>query len=312
MLRVGKLALFGVQGVVAAGTFAGTLWFTSWILHAPASVVGSISNVVVLLAILVLVLAGGLTHELLYWRLPTLRFRKTLDLARRGAIPLEEVGVQRGGPAPLATPVQELLSEIKSLKQQIGELNLEMRQRVATRTDALERKLGVMKAKASRDALTGLSNRRSFDEELPAILDECRATRRDLVLMMIDVDYFKNLNDTLGHQAGDDLLRSIGQIIRSTIRDTDNAYRYGGDEFVVLLPGADAVSAHALSDRLKHLVDGLTRHHRHLNPRPALSVGMVSLFDLPHSARVEDLIARADAQLYELKRARPRPSRNVA
>ena len=107
--------------------------------------------------------------------------------------------------------------------------------------------------------MTGLYNRRLLDQHLPPIIDRCRNTQTHLSLLMIDVDHFKKLNDTLGHAAGDEMLRDIAQIIRSTIRENDSAFRYGGDEFVVVLEGFDAEAGQALGDRLISLVDALRK-----------------------------------------------------
>src|SRR5690606_14641280 len=133
---------------------------------------------------------------------------------------------------PVAALLAEILHDLRQQKTAVAELHAETRQRVAQRTDALERQLGSLRQQASRDKLTGLYNRRMLDQCLNQLVDECRAGRRALCLLMMDADYFKQLNDTLGHAAGDDLLRSIGQIIRSALREQDLAFRYGGDEFI--------------------------------------------------------------------------------
>ncbi len=294
--------------------FVATLWTATTLLNlSKTNIAASVSTVVLLMAVVILLLAGALAHEMLYWRLPTMRLKRLMEQIRDGSAQVDSLDEIARGPAPLVEAIRGLFNDVKTQKAEIGELNGEMRQRIASRTDALERKLGALHAKAARDALTGVNNRRTFDEEFIRIIEDCRAARQDLILMMVDVDYFKNLNDTLGHQAGDDLLRSIGQVIRSTIRDTDSAYRYGGDEFVLLLPGADSVSARALSERLKYLVDGLTKTQRNLNPRPQLSIGIASLCDdvKPAVAAAPDaaLLATADQRLYAIKHARPRPSR---
>lgn len=294
--------------------FAATVWTAhSLLTSATSDLASSVSTIILLMSVKVLMLAAGLGYEVLYWRRPVTEFTQLLGQVRDGSKQIEDLAAARRGAAPLVQPTQELLNEIKALKSEIAELKGEMRQRIASRTDALERKLGAMQAKASRDALTGVSNRRSFDEEFPKILDACRIARQNLVLMMIDVDHFKTLNDTLGHAAGDDLLRSIGQVMRSTIRESDSAYRYGGDEFVLLLPAADMTSARALADRLRYLVDGLTKHHRFLDPRPQLSIGIASLVeDAPKTPDPNQLLQIADQRLYAIKHARPAPRRKSA
>lgn len=294
--------------------FVATAWTASTLLKSSQSdLATSISTIILLMSVKVLMLAGGLAYEVLYWRRPVTEFTQTLADVRHGTRPPEDLQAVHRGAAVLVQPTLELLAEIKTLKSEIAELKGEMRQRIASRTDALERKLGAMQAKATRDALTGVFNRRCFDEEFPKLLESCRNARQDLVLMMIDVDHFKTLNDTLGHAAGDDLLRSIGQVMRSTIRETDSAYRYGGDEFVLLLPAGDTTSARALADRLRYLVDGLTKHHRTLNPRPQLSIGIASLVDdAPKTPDPNLFLQIADQRLYAIKHARPTARRRSA
>jgi diguanylate cyclase (GGDEF)-like protein len=294
--------------------FGATAWIaTTLVSAAQTDLASSISTIFLLMSVKVLMLAAGLGYEVLYWRRPVTEFTQLLQQVRTGTRPAEDLSTIHRGAASLVGPTQELLAEIKTLKSELAELKGEMRQRIASRTDALERKLGAMQAKATRDALTGVSNRRSFDEEFPKIVESCRNARQDLVLMMIDVDHFKTLNDTLGHAAGDELLRSIGQVMRSTIRETDSAYRFGGDEFVLLLPAGDLTSAQALADRLRYLVDGLTKHHRFLDPRPQLSIGIASLVeDAPRNADPNQLLQIADQRLYAIKHARPTPRRRSA
>ena len=120
------------------------------------------------------------------------------------------------------------------------EMDREVRQRIANKTEALERKIGSLHNQATRDVLTGLLNRRALDEHLAKAMERCAAKGLAVSVLMIDVDNFKPLNDTLGHAAGDELLRSIGQLLRSTLRDGDTPFRCGGDEFVIVLEGSDA------------------------------------------------------------------------
>jgi len=123
-----------------------------------------------------------------------------------------------------------------------------------------------------------------------------------LSLLMIDVDNFKSLNDTLGHAVGDDLLRAIGQIIRSTIRGNDLAFRCGGDEFVILLPEVSVKGAQALIGRLESLVDALAKTYK-VPRKPRLSIGM-SRFDEQARITPQELMESADKALYRLKSER--------
>jgi diguanylate cyclase (GGDEF)-like protein len=120
--------------------------------------------------------------------------------------------------------------------------------------------------------------------------------------MMIDVDDFKLLNDTLGHAAGDDLLRNIAQLIRSSLREQDQAFRYGGDEFCLVLPDTSGQHGQALARRLTLLVDTLGQSLRVPRP-PRLCIGMAGI-DEERDPTQQSLLARADAQLYQIKKSR--------
>ena len=235
---------------------------------------------------------------------------RTLDAVARvrsGEAPLESLARVPGLPpafVPVVEVLHDLLHELRVRKSEIARLENEMGRRVASRTDALERELGSMKQKAARDPLTGLYNRRLLDEHLPRVIEARKADHGTLSLLMIDVDHFKQLNDTLGHPAGDELLRSIGQIIRSSLREGDLAFRYGGDEFVILCDGCDAAATRSLAERLGALVDQLAKPLKlPLAPRLTFGVRQWSEIDCPSA---ESLIAQADRLLYDAKTTRRR------
>ncbi len=241
------------------------------------------------------------------YTLPMRSLREMLPEARLGAIPIEELSNIKGQIAPIVPLIQQLLRDIRQERMMISRLEDETRQRVLSRTDALERKIGSLRQQATRDGLTGLGNRRHLDEALPQSIELCVSTYSDLSVLMIDVDYFKILNDTLGHAAGDELLREIAQLIRSTIRETDTAFRCGGDEFVVVLPNTAADVAQQLGDRLRSLVDSLCKPLKVSN-RPRLSIGVSSIGQAGVKT-AHDLLVAADKALYHVKSARPKPSR---
>jgi diguanylate cyclase (GGDEF)-like protein len=250
-----------------------------------------------------------LWHEL-RWAAPATVLEKTMRHICDGDAPMESLTEIIGPLAGIACQAQRICHDFRSCEAGIAQLNAEMSQRVAGRTDALERVIGSLRQQATRDPLTGLCNRRLLNQRLPELVIQCRAEETDLAVLMIDVDHFKHLNDTLGHAAGDQLLRDIGQIIRSTLRDGDLAYRYGGDEFVITMPAADAALVEATSARLKSLVEGLTRPLK-LLPKPALSIGIARRSVLG-DVSAEQLMLHADSQLYHVKTAGRRAKRSVA
>jgi diguanylate cyclase (GGDEF)-like protein len=147
---------------------------------------------------------------------------------------------------------------------------------------------------ASTDGLTGLANRRSFENQLRNL----RRAGCDFSIVMADLDGFKELNDAHGHEVGDRALRVFSAVLRSTLRPDDIASRYGGEEFVIVLPECTPVEAQVVCDRLRAALDSATSGGE--SPVFTASYGIVgSAPDVP----LEQLVARADAALYEAKRA---------
>ena len=135
--------------------------------------------------------------------------------------------------------VKLLLHDLRQRRQAIEGLNDEVRQRIANRNSVLDRHESALRNQTVKDPLTGLYNRRMLDQFLPQLISHYTAEHKPLTLLIFDVYRFKDLNDSLGHVAGDELLRSVGQIIHSTIREGDIGFRCGGDEFAVVLPGCE-------------------------------------------------------------------------
>src|SRR5690606_25819113 len=151
------------------------VYMASWALSDPkAEFVTSAPLAVLLFAVVALLLAGAAVHEIMHWRRPMKRLLKLLDELNRGEAPLDELNTLNRGVVPLREPLRELFHQVRSSRQRVAELNAEIDRRVVNRTDALERKLGSLQAQASRDALTGLMNRRAMEIELPRIVRECR------------------------------------------------------------------------------------------------------------------------------------------
>ena len=247
---------------------------------------------------LLAVLAAG-AHRRRVWNEPLARLQAMLPLVREGREPIESLGRIDGRLAPLAEQIRDLLRELRQERSKTRQLRDEIRERVASRTEGLERTIGALRQQAARDPLTGLFNRRMLDAFLPDAIERCTAENKSLCLLMMDVDHFKQLNDSLGHPAGDELLRSLGQIIRSTIGEQDMAFRSGGDEFVVLLEGCDENGGRSMAARLSSLADALGRSF-HVTPTPRLSVGVGSLGGLTQPTPAA-LCQLADEALYQVK-----------
>lgn len=148
-----------------------------------------------------------------------------------------------------------------------------------------------------RDGLTGLGNHRAFQEELDDQVLEARDQRTPLALLMIDVDDLKKTNDRRGHAAGDEMLRSISQIIRANLRRTDRGYRIGGDEFALLLPACSAADAEVIG---RHILAGALSGHHGRGGTFSVTIGISAYPEL--SVDRNQLIHHADAALYSGKR----------
>jgi diguanylate cyclase (GGDEF)-like protein/PAS domain S-box-containing protein len=150
---------------------------------------------------------------------------------------------------------------------------------------------------ATTDALTGLANRRAFDERLAREFALTQRSGRPLTVMMLDVDNFKQRNDVFGHEEGDASLRQLAALLARAVRATDLAARYGGEEFVLLLADTTEEQAHHLGERLLHAV----RAHPWNGARMTVSGGIAALRG--GMATTQDLLGAADAALYAAKRA---------
>ena len=155
--------------------------------------------------------------------------------------------------------------------------------------------------RASRfDALTGLYNRAFFFTTMEQEIRRSDRMGRGFTLLMLDLDDLKPVNDTFGHQWGDRLLKAIADTVRQTIRFTDAAARYGGDEFVVLLPETDAAGGYVVGEKLRRDIHALTLRAADRNVRSSVSVGLVAYPD--DGSTIEQLVAAADVAMYEAKR----------
>jgi len=158
-----------------------------------------------------------------------------------------------------------------------------------------------LEALATTDPLTKVLNRRALLERLTAEMDRSRRFGSSLSLLLLDVDHFKEVNDTAGHLAGDSVLRQLGELLEEAVRKVDIVARYGGEEFVILLPETAVEGGVVFAERLRESVANRafqvgSERLVHLT----VSIGIAS-FASPHVMSTEDLFARADEALYRAK-----------
>lgn len=156
---------------------------------------------------------------------------------------------------------------------------------------------------ASSDPLTGVPNRRHFEERSAQIIAAREATGRSVAVLMLDVDHFKKINDTHGHPIGDEVLKVVARRCREALRERDLFARFGGEEFIALLAAPTADEVPATAERLRNAISGAPVHVGGLRIEVTVSVGGAMGEALPGSdARLlEQLVARADEALYQAK-----------
>jgi len=192
------------------------------------------------------------------------------------------------------------------LKKPYDPHELKARLRTGRRIVELQQKLIAareeLRVQATRDALTGLWNRATILEILRREFDRSLREGTPLGVLMADIDHFKQVNDSRGHMAGDQVLRQVAEGLKGAVRAYDSVGRYGGEEFLVVAPGSDVVSSLQLAERLRSAVREATVNGGPVAGPVTLSVGFTSTGDLGE-ADCDVLLRAADAALYEAKRA---------
>jgi diguanylate cyclase (GGDEF)-like protein len=154
------------------------------------------------------------------------------------------------------------------------------------------------------DGLTGIDNRRYFMERANDVLSLCARHEQPLSVLMLDIDHFKQINDTHGHLVGDRVIRHVARLLRRHLRKTDLLCRYGGEEFALVLPATEPENARLVAEKIRRWI---AESHGGTPESPALdvtvSVGVTGLDRLPREADLEELLQLADDALYRAKRA---------
>src|SRR5918998_1347920 len=210
-------------------------------------------------------------------------------------------GMQAGADDYLAKPLDReqlqvrliAASRVTSLHRQLNEQKTE-----------LERLNQELFASARRDPLTRLGNRLRLREDLETLSAQARRYGQSYCTMLCDIDFFKSYKDTYGHLAGDEVLEKVAGVISENFRTGDTAYRYGGEEFLVILPEQTLESASIAAERLRRGVEDLQIPHKARTPFGVVTIS-VGLAVLPPDEErpVEDLLKVADDALYEAKKA---------
>lgn len=163
----------------------------------------------------------------------------------------------------------------------------------------IKKLLNDLSNEARKDSLTGLANRRQLSEVYQQEIQRCQRNNLPLSLVLFDIDYFKKVNDTYGHHAGDIVLKNVAHILNGNSREYDTVARWGGEEFLALLPDSDAKNAEDFAERVrKQLEDKCHNAEGHKNIRCTLSAGITQCQPSEH---LESALQRTDNALYQAK-----------
>ncbi|MCK5092082.1 MAG: diguanylate cyclase, partial [Gammaproteobacteria bacterium] len=185
-------------------------------------------------------------------------------------------------------------------------VELQARVQVGKRMLGLQQELNQAKEmlafQASHDVLTGLLNRRAIMEALYKELSRSFRQQQPLCIAMCDIDFFKKINDNYGHMAGDKVLQTLAKLVQENIRETDLLTRYGGEEFVIIMPDTDQKAAMGVAEKLRVETENCAFHYRDTRVDITISCGITEFKD-KNKDNPKTIFERADAALYKAKDA---------
>lgn len=200
----------------------------------------------------------------------------------------------------LLTAVKKLLYQLSSRNRELVELNETLEKKIQDRTSELSKANEKLTELAGTDSLTGMLNRRAFIESAKSVFDLAQRYQRPLSLLMIDVDHFKQVNDTFGHQSGDLVLIRLSEMMNKCLRGTDIIGRVGGEEFAVILPETGSEQTLQLAERLLNSVRGeAVEVEQATKVNITVSIGFATV--PPLAPDVDAVMKEADRALYKAK-----------
>jgi diguanylate cyclase len=207
----------------------------------------------------------------------------------------EDVSIQ-----DIRAVVDEIIVETKKIGQS-GRATQERLQEATDELEALKREFEQAKAEALVDFLTGVHNRKGFDEAIKGTVQEAQSDTEPLSLLLIDIDYFKRFNDEYGHIVGDEVLRLVARKIKKHIRGRDFVARYGGEEFAAILPGTPVDGAHTVAENIRRSFSDTTL--KKVKTSESLGTITVSIGAAQYRAgeSIEGFVDRTDKALYLAK-----------
>ncbi len=204
------------------------------------------------------------------------------------------------------TKLREVIAGLAAATLDMADHNRQLTTRLqdsSREMDTLRTALRHVRAEALTDGLTGLANRKMFDETLRMRIREAAAQRSDLCLILCDIDHFKRFNDTWGHQTGDQIIRFISSSLQRHCQSDHLVARYGGEEFAIVVPRVRLAAARAIAETIRSAIEGKKLLRKSTNENLGKITISMGIAQYRLAETMHDLIERADTCLYASKRA---------
>lgn len=192
------------------------------------------------------------------------------------------------------------VEELRVARTEMERFNAQLDARVKERTRALQEANSKLESLSTTDSLTGIYNRRNFDDQLEVEFARAKRYNTPLSCIMFDIDHFKKVNDTHGHLFGDEVLRMIGISLKEELRRHDIFARYGGEEFVILLPETGSECARTVAEKIRHTIAKKAVTKDGISVTVTVSLGVAEL-DNERMKAGRDLVEKADHAMYHAK-----------
>jgi len=240
------------------------------------------------------------------FQVPDERIDPLIDsIGERACEVMELFSIDPGEMKPLSLIIQEANDELRRLNFSYEQIVLELRQakqNAETLAINLKQANDKLRELAIRDELTGLYNHRHFQDQLEYEIKRSARHEHNLSLLLLDIDFFKKINDTHGHPTGDYVLKDIAALMSGLVRNCDVVARYGGEEFGIILPETNSIGAKVLAQRVRRGIEQHSFRYKKLEISVTVSIGLASNDMTEEPMDRTELISRSDQALYKAKR----------